>query len=111
MIGRNGLIQDFNKKRREFLKDPEEDTDIEANYTPPPSRVTRADSDQNSKKISSYAAQLDKYNISAGAALATALLEDLCMVAEKNKSTYFSFQLEVVMLKFPLENNNLSPTI
>ena len=86
-----GVIEDFNKKRREFLKDQEEDTNKEANYTPSSSRVTKADSDQNRMKISSYAAQLDKYNISdgAGAALATALLEDLGMVTEKNRSLVF----------------------
>ena len=53
--------------------------------------MTKADSDQNRMKISSYAGQLDKYNISdgAGAALATALLEDLGMVTEKNRSLVF----------------------
>ena len=53
--------------------------------------MNKADSDQNRMKISSYAAQLDKYSISdgAGAALATALLEDLGMVTEKNRSLVF----------------------
>ena len=86
-----GIIENFKKNRREFLKDQDvEDNEKEADFIPSPSG-SESDSGQNRLKIPRYAAELDKYNISdgAGAALATTLLEDLGMITEENRHLVF----------------------
>lgn len=81
-------------KRKEFLDDQRDNADNnkddDNNYIPPPS-VDKKVTSQNRLKISRFAAELDRYNVpdGAGAALATALLEDLGIVTEQERKLVF----------------------
>ena len=68
------MRKDINKNKKDFVEVQTADNDnSEENYIPPPN------SSKNKLHISRFVAELDRYRVSdgAGAALATALLEDI----------------------------------
>ena len=85
------IVEEFSKSRMEFLSEEVDVDDSEKETDFIPSKGRGTDTEQNRLKIPRFAAQLDNYNISdgAGAALATALFEDIGKVTDDERSLVF----------------------
>ena len=85
----NEVRQTAASKRKEFLEDQKDaKSDNDSDYINIPKK---AGTNQNRLTISRFSTELDRYNISdgAGAALATALLEDIGMISDEKKDLVF----------------------